>query len=276
MACRVTGRDRIAVHSKRRTRPALDALSAPTPTARTSPSTCVARRPALTDSARLPRRPAAGLLRRPDRRLAPRRSRARTRRRAATSRPSTRSRSACSRRPASYGADIVVGEGQSARLAGELRRAVLGLFACREQYIRQMPGRIVGQTSGPRRPHRLRAHAPDARAAHPPRARHLQHLHQPAARRPRGDGLPRDPRQARPAPGRRAVLPQGPLRRAQLAQRPRAATPSTSTSRSSRSSSSAARARRRDQPPPARTRHHRRPRRLDQVENGMLALRDRS
>ncbi|HZQ34658.1 MAG TPA: aminomethyl-transferring glycine dehydrogenase subunit GcvPA [Dehalococcoidia bacterium] len=50
------------------------------------------------------------------------------------------------REPAAYGADIVTGSGQA--LGGGLNYGGphVGLFACRERFVRQMPGRIVGQT----------------------------------------------------------------------------------------------------------------------------------
>jgi len=48
--------------------------------------------------------------------------------------------------PSSYGADIVVGDGQALGAGLNFGGPSVGLFACREQFIRQMPGRIVGQT----------------------------------------------------------------------------------------------------------------------------------
>lgn len=51
------------------------------------------------------------------------------------------------RPPSAYGADIVVGEGQSLGVPLSYGGPYVGLFACREKYIRQMPGRICGETT---------------------------------------------------------------------------------------------------------------------------------
>jgi glycine dehydrogenase subunit 1 len=51
------------------------------------------------------------------------------------------------RRPADYGADIVVAEGQGLGNHLAYGGPYLGIIACREEYVRKMPGRVVGQTT---------------------------------------------------------------------------------------------------------------------------------
>ena len=48
--------------------------------------------------------------------------------------------------PGHLGADIVVGEGQGLSVGLQFGGPYLGLFGCREKYVRQMPGRLCGQT----------------------------------------------------------------------------------------------------------------------------------
>ena len=50
------------------------------------------------------------------------------------------------RPPGSYGADIVTAEGQPLGVPVSYGGPYIGLFSCRTQLLRQMPGRIVGRT----------------------------------------------------------------------------------------------------------------------------------
>ena len=55
--------------------------------------------------------------------------------------------------PGEMGADIIVGEGQSIGVGLQFGGPYVGLFACREKHVRQMPGRLAGETvdaEGPR------------------------------------------------------------------------------------------------------------------------------
>ena len=50
------------------------------------------------------------------------------------------------RPPGELGADIVVAEGQALGVSLSFGGPYVGLFTCKSQYVRQMPGRIAGRT----------------------------------------------------------------------------------------------------------------------------------
>ena len=50
-------------------------------------------------------------------------------------------------RPADFGADIAVAEGQSLGIPLQYGGPYLGLFACRKEYVRKMPGRLISMAT---------------------------------------------------------------------------------------------------------------------------------
>ena len=124
------------------------------------------------------------------------------------------------RAPGEDGADVVVGEGQPFGTPLSFGGPYVGLFACRLEQVRRLPGRLVGRTvdteGRPAYVTTLRA-----RAGHPPGEGVVQRLHQPDA--DRGGG--HDPavvaghhRFARAGP---ALRPRHPLRPRSAAGHPR-------------------------------------------------------
>ena len=96
--------------------------------------------------------------------------------------------------PGRLGADIVVGEGQHLGNPPSYGGPACGLFACKKELIRRLPGPARRRDGRCGRPSRLRADPADPRTAHPPREGDLEHLHE---QQPRGARLHDHPRDAR-------------------------------------------------------------------------------
>ena len=90
------------------------------------------------------------------------------------------------RPPGEFGVDVAVGEGQTLGNRLDYGGPSFGFFAAREELHPPHAGPDRGRDHRRRRPPRLRAHAADARAAHPAREGDAQHLHRAGAQRARG------------------------------------------------------------------------------------------
>ena len=82
------------------------------------------------------------------------------------------------KRPADYGADIAVAEGQSLGNHLCFGGPYLGIMVCRERVRAENARSNRRPDDRPERKPLLGAHAPDARAAHPPREGDVEYLHE--------------------------------------------------------------------------------------------------
>ncbi len=96
-------------------------------------------------------------------------------------------------------ADIVVGELQSFAISPSYGGPFAGIMATKEKFIRQIPGRLVGETKDANG-NRAFCLTLSTREQHIRREEsHFEHLHQPGSDRPDGNGLPIGLRQGRSA-----------------------------------------------------------------------------
>ena len=108
--------------------------------------------------------------------------------------------------PGNYGCAMAIGEGQSAGNPMSYGGPHYGFLAARQEYIRRLPGRIVGETVDAAGDRGYVLDPPDARAAHPAREGDLEHHHEPDAPCAGRAGAP-EPARPGGAPGDGGDLP---------------------------------------------------------------------
>src|SRR3989449_6663219 len=79
------------------------------------------------------------------------------------------------RPPGDFGADIVIGEGQPLGTQMNFGGPLLGIFACRQEHIRKMPGRVIGLTRDAKG-HRAFCMTLQTRGKHIPREKAMSNI----------------------------------------------------------------------------------------------------
>ena len=123
------------------------------------------------------------------------------------------------RAPGDAGADIVTGEGRDLAGPPNYGGPSVGLFAARNKYLRQMPGRDrrshqgagSARTRWGRTPHRIRAHLAGSRTVHPARAGHIERIDRPGVDSGCVHHHRSSARPGRSAPGGGTLLPARPM-----------------------------------------------------------------
>ncbi len=106
--------------------------------------------------------------------------------------------------PGACGADIVVAEGQSFGIPMSFGGPHVGLFACSEKYVRQMPGQTRRSRLRQKRQTRFCFNSSHTRTTYSPRQSDIEHLHESRFDRARRDHLYGSDGQKRLAGSRRA------------------------------------------------------------------------